>query len=161
MPLDITKELQKTFNKAVMQHEAKSLKEGQDWQQARVIIRDGETERAALDERYLKEYDTRLEIVRKRLNKEAAMKTLDHPVPIGRDKFESEAIDRQAHREVQFDHERVLQQSLNTQDTSMQALQDKSRKRDLLKSKGKAKEQFEKASDRRHAPDRRSPTRNR
>lgn len=165
LSIDITKELQKTFDKAIMQHEAKSLTQGQDWKQARTIIERGEKERAAIERKYRNEYDTRVEIVRKRLSKEAGECKLNHPTPKGRDKFDRQAINRQAHREVKLDHKRVLQQSLDKQNHKLQALQDKARKRDqkkqLSKSTCKARDQFAQVSDRRAAPDRRAPTRSR
>ena len=163
MPMDITKELQKTYRKAVMQNEAKSLKQGQDWQQANTIIERGDAQRANLEDKYGQEYESRVEIARNRLIKEAGELGLDHPAPAGRNKFDGEAINRQAHREVQFDHERVLQQSLDAQNTDMQVLQEKARKRDLLKSmgKGKAKNHFTQANDQRSGLDRRAPSRSR
>jgi len=159
MTLDITKELQKTFDKAVMQHEAKSLKQGQDWEQARTIIERGDTQRADLEDKYQQEYDTRVEIVHKRLIDEAGEFNLNHPAPGARDKFDSEAVNRQAHREVQRDHERVLQQSRDAQHSKMQILQETARQRDL--PHGKVKEQFTQVNDRRKEPDRRAPTRSR
>ena len=159
MPLDITAELKKTYDEAVMQHEARLLTKGEDWQQARTIMERGEVARAATQEKYLNEYDTRVEIVRKRLTKEAGDKNLDHPAPTGRDRFDGDVINRQTHREVRRDHERVLQQSRDTQDTDMQALQETASQRDQSKSIGKApakaKEHFAPASDRRQVPERR------
>ena len=159
MPLDVTAELQKTFDEAVMQHEAKSLKQGQDWQQARGIIEDGKAEREVFEDQYLGEFDTRVEIVRKRLTNEAGDKNFDHPTPMGRDRFDGEAITRQAKREVEHDHARVLQQSRDNQDTAMDALQGTARRRNLLENPGKApekvKEPFAQASDRRQVPERR------
>jgi len=155
MPLDVTAELQKTFDEAVMQYEAISLKKGQDWQQARGIIEDGKAERAEFEDQYLGEYDTRVEIVRKRLTNEAGELNLDHPAPIGRDKFDGEAITRQAKREVEHDHARVLRQSRDNQDTAMDGLQETARRRNLLENSGKAREPFAQASDRRQVSERR------
>lgn len=158
-PIDITKELKKTFAKAVMQHEAKSLKRAEEWKQARNITERGEAERRSFDNKYFSEYDTRIEVVRKRLINEAGKPKLNHPNPGRRDKFDREAIERQAHREVQLDHKRVLQQSLDKQGRKMNELQGKARKHNLRQQhKGKAKEQFTKASDRRKSPDRRAPS---
>ena len=159
MPLDITAELQKAFDEAVMQQEAKSLKQGQDWQQARNIIEGGEAERTVLQEKYVNEFDTRVEIVSKRLTNEAGDKNFDHPTPTGRDKFDGEAITRQAKREVEHDHARVLQQSRDNQDAAMDALQGTAQERNLQEYTGKApekmKDQFACATDRRQAPERR------
>lgn len=160
MTLDIAKELQKTFDEAVMQHEARSLKQGQDWRQAREIIERGKADRAMHEDKYAREFDTRVEIVRKRLINEAGSLNHEHPSPGGRDRFDHEAIDRQAHREVRLDHERVLQQSHAAQDQAMLALQEGASQRDVAKTQGKARGQFTTASDRRQQPER-SPNRSR
>lgn len=159
MSFDITKELQKTFDEAVMSHEAKSLKTPQDWQKL-VEVREAATDRIGAEtERYLDEYNTRFEIVSERLIDEAAEKHFDHPTPIGRDKFDEKAINRQAHREVQGDHERMITQIRDDETIALASLQDEAAQRNL--PHGKAKEQFNQARDQRSGTDRRAPSRHR
>lgn len=163
MTFDITKELEKTFQEAVMRHEARSLKTPEDWARANAVKEDGEKERAAFEEKYRDEYDSRVEIVRKRLIKEAGALGLDHPVPKSRDRFDGEAIKRQAHREVQRDHDRVLQQSRDNEAAKLLALQKEARERERSPSvaQNPIKEQFRAVSDRRTGHDRRAPVRSR
>lgn len=155
MTLDIDKALRNTFHEAVMQHAAQFLKKGSDWEQVDIIMNRGKDQRDILNDKYRNEYGTRVEIVRKRLVKEAGEFNFNHPNPGSRDKFDSEAINRQAQREVQHDHERVVQQSHDTQTNDILSLTETARQRDL--PRGKAREQFTQASDRRKEPDRRSP----
>ena len=157
MTEDLTNALQMTFDEAVMRHEARSLKEGQHWEQAREIMERGEGERAALEDIYLREYDSRVETVRKRLVDDAGKPDLNHPAPYGRDKFDSETLTRQAHREVRSNHDADLQQSLDAQRTELDGLQEKARQTD--RPQGKARDDFTQASDRRQGPDRRAPSR--
>ena len=142
-----------------MQHAAQFLKKGSDWEQVDRIIKSQEAQRADLNDKYRNEYDTRVEIVRKRLVKEAGEFDFNHPNPGSRDKFDGEANIRQAQREVRHDHERVMQQSHDTQDNKILALTESARQRDL--PRGMATEQFNHVKDRRNEPDRRSPTRSR
>ncbi len=163
MSFDIETELKKTFDEAVMSHEAKSLRTTEDWQKL-VEIRDAATERInEVTERYLDEYDTRVEIVRKRLIDKAGEQNFDHPAPVGRDKFDAKAINRQAHREVQQDHERVIAQIRDDKTTTLETLKDEARQRDLppMQTHGKAKEHFNQARDQRSGIDRRAPSRSR
>lgn len=141
-----------------MQHAAQSFKEGRDWEQANDIIERGKADRINLEDRYRLEYDMRVEVVRKRLIDKAGEFNLDHPTPSGNDKFDEDAIKRQAHREVQFGHENDLQQSRETQNAQMDELQGAAHNRNLTKKKNLAKNEFELVSDRRKAPDRRIKT---
>ena len=89
MSFDIEVELQKTFDKAVLRFEAKSLSTPEDWRR-HVDIRKIATDRiSTATERYFDEYDTRVGTVSQRLINEAAKLNLDHPTPISRDKFDS------------------------------------------------------------------------
>ena len=142
-----------------MQRAAQVLKKGSDWKQVDIIIKDYKAQRADLNEKYKKEYVTRVEIVLKRLVKEAGELDFNHPNPGSRDKFDGEANTRQAQREVRHDHQRVMQQSHDAQDNKIFAHTETVRKRDL--PRGKATEQFNHVNDRRHELDRRSPTRSR
>ncbi len=142
-----------------MQNEAVHLKEPQDWKEAAAINESCNTDWDKQQDKYNREYDTRVEIVRKRLVKEAGELKLNYPAPGGRDKFDGEDIGRQSHREVQLDHRRVMQQILNKRDKKMRALQEKAHSRD--RPEIKLKEQFEQVKDQRQVPDRRAPTRSR
>ena len=144
-----------------MQQNSRSLTKSKDWQQVRSIMDRGEAGRAKLEERYLDEYDTRVEIVRRRLINQGGELNHNHPAPAGIDKFNGDAINRQANREVRQDHERALQQSRDGQDVEIQSLKHHAGERNRMESKGKAKDQFAQVSDRRDGPDRRAPKRSR
>ena len=165
MPLNMQKELQKTYDEAVMKHEARSLRKGDDWKKQQEIIKYGKLERKRMKELYDREYKTRVESERKRLVKQGAEKNYQHPVPIGqgRDRFDRDAIDRQAHRNVEFAHEQTLQASRDNQENAVKSLQQSARRRDA--NQGKSKHAFEKASGKqkemKHAFARAAPQRSR
>ncbi|MCF6200381.1 MAG: hypothetical protein L3J67_13530 [Hyphomicrobiaceae bacterium] len=159
MSFDITKELQKTFDKAVMSHEAPSLKTPKDWQEL-TKIRDAATDRiSAATQKHFDEYDSRVETVRKRLIDEAAEQKFEYPKPAGRNKFNGTTIISQAHREVQGDHERMIMQIRDDETIALANLQDEAAQRNL--PHGKAKEHFNQARDQRSGTDRRAPSRHR
>ena len=152
-----------TFNidweMAEMLHEAQKLRRPEDWQKADELIKLGKAEREQMQEKYELEYDTRHEMKRQQIIDDAGRKKFDHPTPFGRDKFDSDAIDRQAHREVQHDHQNDLQASRDNEKQEMENLQETARKRD--EKEGILKDDFEKSKDRRQQEDRRGPTRSR
>ena len=161
MSFNIEEELQKTFHEAVQQHEAKTLRTPEDW---RALINiQNETAELIRDanERYLSEYDTRVEVVRKRLIDQAGRLNFDHPTPFGNDRFDGDATNRQANREVQFDHMRVIEQIKDFEVQKTEGLKSTAHDRDHHRDQsrenihGKAREAFESVSDRRKGPDRR------
>lgn len=159
MSFNIDWEMAEMFHEAVMQDEAQQLRTSEDWQKADELITRGKAERKKMQETYELEYDTRHEMKRKQIIDDAGRKKFDHPTPFGRDKFDSEAIDRQAHREVQHDHLNDLQISRDNEKQEMENLQETARKRD--EKEGILKDDFEKSKDRRQQGDRRGPTRSR
>ena len=170
MTFNIQKELEATvreaeirhkenFHDAVMKQEAEKLRTPEDWQQADEIIKRGKADRKQLGKDYVREYDTRVAQTRHRLIHEAGQVKFEHPAPYGRDKFDGEAITRQAGREVQLDHQNDLQASRDNEAREMENLQETARKRDY--NKGILKEDFEKSNDRRQQRDIQGPKRSR
>lgn len=159
MSFNIDWEMAEMFHEAVMLHEAQKLRRPEDWQKADELITQGKAERKQMQEAYELEYDTRHEMKRKAIIDDAGRKKLDHPTPFGHDRFDSDAIDRQAHREVQHDHQNDLQASRDNEKQEMENLQETARKRD--EKEGILKDDFEKSTDRRQQGDRRGPTRSR
>lgn len=159
MSFNIDWEMAEMFHEAVMLHEAQKLRRPEDWQKADELITLGKAERKQMQEAYELEYDTRHEMKRQQIIDDAGRKKFDHPTPFGRDKFDSDAINRQAHREVQHDHQNDLQASRDNEKQEMENLQETARKRD--EKEGILREDFEKSKDRRQQVDRRGPTRSR
>ena len=153
MTIETTIELRKVFHEAAMQMEVQTFTHAQDWADATEIKQRHESNRAEFERKYREEYDTRVEVVRKRLIDEAGEFNFDHPSPSGNDGFNGDAINRQANREVQNDHERVLQQSRETEASEMAVLRESTRHRNL--PHGKAREAFAMVNDQRKGPDRR------
>lgn len=153
MTFDITKELQKTFEQATLQHEARSLRQPEDWQRRAEIYRETAQRLDHANERFSSEYDARIASVVKRLIHEGGRFKLDHPAPNGVDRFNGDDITKRAEAEVKTDHANVLQQIENQGDAAFEALKQQAQHRDL--PHGKARDDFGQASDRREGPDRR------
>jgi len=141
------------YRDASFSHAAKVLKSGNDWEQAQAVIDDFDRKIDTAEQKFHDEYDARVETVRKRRIDEAGSKSFDQPTPVSRDRFDGDAINRQSHREVKFDHEREIDQLLDDRQAKLDGLMEKACRRDELR--GHAKEQFRDATDRRSGPDRR------
>lgn len=101
--------LREHFERAAMKREAESSFAEGEWRDYR-LIRDAHDRRVAeAKDRYRLEYDERVGAARKALIDEAATrpKTLQHPW-FRQDRFNTDRIDRLAHRRVQDDHAREI-----------------------------------------------------
>lgn len=165
MRFDIDAELQKTFEKAVRPYEpidspnGDSLRTAEDWQKLQAIQKATEERVVAATERYYEDYDARVADVRKRLIDEAGRPIHDMPGPVGKDRFNKDAINRIAHQEVQNAREQVIDGIEDDGRRQVAALQREARDRD--RHLGLAKDDFNKVRDRRDGVDRRAPTRSR
>jgi len=102
----LTAELKVHFGVAAMNREAKLNLSGAQWQQYRQINDNFGRERKALNAAYAREYESRVELARRRLIDQAGSKNLNFKYRVfGRDAFDADAISRQAQREVRFDHD--------------------------------------------------------
>jgi len=102
----LTEELKAHFGTAAMNREARLNLNGAQWQQYRQMHDDFAREHKALSIAYTREYETRVEMARRRLIDQAGSKQLNlKHRSFGRDAFDASAITRQAGREVRFDHD--------------------------------------------------------
>lgn len=145
-------EIREIFRKAALQHEAARGLGGDDWARYQQIMADHGKRCRDEHRDYDREYQTRVEHVRRRLVDEAGSKRrIFVPRGVGRDTFNSEEIDRQAHRAVHADHLCALAHFEARKEAELNALFAIADKRLALGRK--LKEQFEQASDPRSAPD--------
>ncbi|KPQ05945.1 MAG: Motilin/ghrelin-associated peptide [Rhodobacteraceae bacterium HLUCCA12] len=102
----LTAELKTHFGVASMNREAGLKLTGEQWQRYRQLDEQFAKARKALNIAYSREYDTRVEMARRRLIDQAGSKNLNfkHRV-FGRYAFDAGAITRQAQREVRFNHD--------------------------------------------------------
>ena len=104
--MSLTEELKAHFGLAAMNREARLNLSGAQWQQYRQMDGDFARERKALSATYTREYESRVELARRRLIDQAGSKSLNFKHrAFGRDAFDASAISRQAQREVRFDHD--------------------------------------------------------
>ena len=165
MAFDIDAELQKTFEEAVRSYEqangsdANSLRTAEDWKKLRQIKEATQDRIDMANRQYDADYHMRVASVRKRLIDEVGRPIHDLPVPVGRDRFNKDAINRQAHTEVRGEHEALIAHIRDSEKTQISALQKDARQRDRLF--GKAEADFNMVTDRRGGFDRRTPSRSR
>lgn len=161
MSFDIDAELQKTFEEAVRPYApidpmaANALRTPQDWQRLQEIKEAAHTRIEAANRQYEAQYASRVAATRKRLIDEAGMPTHDVAVPVGRDRFNKDAINREAHKAVRGDHEALIAHIHDDERADIDALQDAALRRD--QNLGKARERFNTVTDRRTGLDRRAP----
>lgn len=103
------KEIRSLFAKAVLEHDAARNLSGDGWAAYQRIHAD-HTDKVRLEERkHLAEYQTRFEVARQRIIDEGGMRDRNlAPRWVGRDRFDSAVIDRQADREVLAAHQASL-----------------------------------------------------
>lgn len=109
MSLTIKEELRRTFERAALLREAKSITTPRQWAQAKDLMlrADAAREREAL--LYHQRYDTRVEIACRRLMQNAAAPTRAlQPGWASPDRFNPADLLRQAQRDVLFHHEARL-----------------------------------------------------
>lgn len=107
--MSIDRELRRTFELASLKREAKTILTAGEWQTFRKIEEVHDAQRHAEERRYRDEYDTRVETERRRLIDAAGTKgrSFTHRWA-GADRFDKDAIERQARRAVQEAHHRRL-----------------------------------------------------
>lgn len=155
MALSLTEEIRETFRKAALQREVAHGLSGDDWARYGDIQSDHDRRRSQEQRDYQREYDTRVETMRRRLIDQAgtADRTLA-PRFLGRDRFDKDAIERQAHRNVRDDHDRVLARLEAEKEARLTLLLGAAQKHrdlgDLLRN------DFAQATDRRLGDERRS-----
>lgn len=143
-----------TFDLAALRQEAKRDLSASDWSAYRHIQETSAHRRNALEQDFALTYGDRVAEARKRLFDEASGKTLDLvPRLIGRDRFNNNAIDRQAHKEVQLAHRSALVRIDQDEARQIEGLLDRAGPR--TKAGERFQRDFTIATDRRGGPDRR------
>ncbi|NDW06478.1 hypothetical protein [Jiella pacifica] len=153
MSSDLRSELGKTFDLAIRRHEAKVLKTSHDWKTLQDIEERHNRAREAADQGYRQEYGTRVEQARLDILAEKTSRTFDIRPPFGTDNFRKDAIDREAHRRVQADHDATIAGINEREVRAIETLLSEATERRALD--GAARKEFGRATDRRSGRDRR------
>lgn len=145
-------EIKRTFHLAGLRNEAAKTLNGDEWKQFQKIKRDFADLRRFEGRAYEIEYDTRLEVARKRLINQAGAKNKDFKHRwFGTDNFDKEAITRQARRVVRDDQHKLMAHLETKEAQAVDSLLEKSQHR--KESREKPKRDFERATDRRQQTD--------
>lgn len=153
----ISNDLKRTFGIATLRREAAKILNASEWKELQGIKKKFLNQAKFEKRAHELEYDTRVEVMRKRLSNQAGSKTRDFKRRwFGNDRFDKAAIDRQAHRLVRNQLHQSLGR-LEIQETrAINALMDRSEHRQHLREK--PKQDFNKKADRRQGERRQSRT---
>jgi hypothetical protein len=154
MTSKLTSELNDAFAHVTLRQEAAKTFNAKEWKEYQKITqRHGDIRR--YEERlYKSEYATRVEVARRRLmHKAAAKQKVLKPRWFGRDQFDSQALTRQAHRDVRAQHKRLMDHLERQELKDVKALVQRSQYRNQLREK--PKRDFNRAVDRRSGVERR------
>ncbi|MGJ8572280.1 MAG: hypothetical protein ACSHXI_16440 [Hoeflea sp.] len=155
-PFNLSNQIRQTFKLASLRHEAAKNLRGEDQVAYSKVVMAYAEQRKSEIQTYQNEYQTRVEVERKRLIDKAGEKnkTFQHRW-FGADKFDKAAITRQAHRNVRQDHESTLARLDRQETETVDGLLEKAGHREALREK--PMRDFQKAVDRRQGQDRRKP----
>ncbi len=154
MALDVSKEIKRTFDLAGLHQMAAKHLNGSDWNKYQSIREKFENLKRQEEDRYHTEYDTRVEVARKRLIDKNGQNGRAFTWKIlGSDKFDKAAIDRQANRTVKDDHHKTMAKLEDREIQAIETLTLAAQHRRQLAEK--PKREFEQATDWRSGLDRR------
>lgn len=153
-PADLRQRMRKAFKASSLQLEAERLNRPRDWASLRTLV-DGHRMRMwEANAVYKAEYKTRVEIRMREITDLRGKKTLDHKHPQGMfDKFSASDIRRQAERDVRHNHQKHIARLRRQREHDLRALMEKAQRKQAVQ--GKAKDGFNRATDRRTGEDRR------
>lgn len=153
--MSIDRDLRRAFDLASLKSEAKIILTAGEWQTYRKIEDVHARQRRVEERRYRSEYETRVEMARKKLIDAAGTKGRNFTHRwIGNDHFDKDAIERQARRSVQDAHHRRLAAIDDMQAKDLRRLiKNCEHSRALSKQ---LKSDFALAADRRTGPERRT-----
>lgn len=157
MDKTISEQLEGVFQQASSAFVRKMLKSEQDITAFETIRWNSAERQSELSRRYTEDYNARVDAVRQRLFDEAAQLHLEHPAPPGMSTNSSDAIERQAHREVQLAHEADLQQTEIEAQQAFDGLLDRAYQRN--QAQGMAVDAFLRTGERRSGVERRQSIR--
>lgn len=154
MPASINDQLNETFHKASVSYMRNVLKADHDQVELQAINQRADAKRTELILLYHEEYDARVDVVRSDLFDKAAQLNLNHPAPPGGGNDRLGAIDREAHRTVEFAHEADLSRVHDEAQKDFEDLLERAHKRNQVH--GMARDAFRQVSDRRSGDERRA-----
>jgi hypothetical protein len=154
VPLNITKELKRTFDLASLRREASKTLNVEEWRTFQKIKKGFDNQKRFEQRVYELEYDTRVEVACKRLINKAGEKNQNYKRRwFGNDNFDKSANYRQARRQVQAQHHKLLAHLETQEIRAVDGLLNRCEHRRQLQEK--PKRDFAKAADRRTGTDRR------
>lgn len=154
MSLTVTEELRRVFDLASLRKGARALKSPRQWGERQAIQSRCDKARDREKDLYSSRYDSRVELIRRRLIDEAARKGFDlKPAWAGNDRFDAAATLRQAQREVREAHHKRISRIDDYESRKLRDLVIRSMRENNLR--GKPREEFGRATDRRTGIERR------
>ncbi len=159
MSSDIEIGIAEMFRDAVKQNIVMELRTQADWDRFKEIDEAARAQTAEENRAFQHDRSQRLVEARKEIIDRAGAITHDHPTPFGTDKFDKAAIDRQANRKVDADHQRCLLAIQQREADSYVALREDIHTREGIRDQ--ARDAFTRSVDRRNGDDRRMPSRDR
>jgi hypothetical protein len=159
MTTDIGLGMADLFRDVNMESVTLELRTPQDWDRFNEIKDTAKQHEREETEYYQREKPLLLAAARKEIIDKAGSLTLDHPSPFGTDRFNKDAIERQAHAQVENDHQARLLGIKARESDGYAELRHDIHAREGVRDH--AREAFARSTDRRDGQDRRMPTRNR
>lgn len=154
MSLTVTEELRRVFDLASLRKEARALRSPRQWGERQAIQARCDKARDREKDLYAARYDSRVERIRRRLIDEAGRKGFDlKPAWSGNDRFDAAATLRQAQREVREGHHKRISRIDDYESQKLRELVMRSMRENNLR--GKPREEFGRATDRRTGIERR------
>ncbi len=145
--------LAEVFREATMQNLVFELRNESDWNQFQTIHAASQKRQKTEREDYEENRSERLAKAREELLRQAGSKTLDHPAPIGADRFDKNELERRAMLKVENDHAARLLTIKKEETDAYARLKDDILGRDFVRDH--ARDAFTRAVDRRSGQERR------
>ena len=134
--MSLREALARTFDLATLRHQARHLRKPEHWHKAQAITERARKARAKEIVSYRNQYESRVEVARRRLIEEAAARRRDFiPAFAFRDRFSKEDTLRQARRDVQRAHLKVMAKIDLVECAELDALVQKAKHENTLQHK--------------------------
>lgn len=148
MTFSISEELKRTFDLASLKNQAFKTLNAKEWNSYRKITDKNDGLRRSEERAFEIEFKTRFEVARKRLINKASEKPKDFKHRwFGSDQFDKTAVNRQADRNVRFQHHQLMAGIDQKETREIGQLLDGSQHRQQAREK--PLKDFDKATDRR------------
>jgi len=154
MAFSITDDLKKTFALATLRREAAKILNPREWKELQKIKDRYDAQKRFEKRSHELEYKTRVEVARKRLINQAAQARKEfQPIWARNDRFDKEAIERQARRQVKAGFKRLIEKFEASEAREIEGLLNRCEHRRKLREK--PRKDFTKAAERRRGLERR------